>query len=73
MGGGKGIRPVKKLSGGVLAWLSVWARCRFAYGPIGPADTTTTYYRLLQQIHIGFTFLVLPFWYWLTRVVPDKV
>jgi len=23
----------KKLSGGVLAWLSVWARCRFAYGP----------------------------------------
>ena len=25
LGGGKGIRPVKKLSGGVLAWLSVWS------------------------------------------------
>jgi len=23
--GRKGIRPVKKLSGGVLAWLSVWS------------------------------------------------
>jgi len=33
----KGIRPVKKLSGGVLAWLSVWIRCRIAYGP---ADAT---------------------------------
>jgi len=31
----------KKLSGGVLAWLSVWneARCRLAYGP---ADATAT-------------------------------
>ena len=35
----------KKLSGGVLAWLSV--------------------------ITTKFT-LVLPFWYWLTRVVPEK-
>ena len=25
LGGRKGIRPVKKLSGGVLAWLSVWS------------------------------------------------
>jgi len=30
MGGRKGIWLVKKLSGGVLAWLSL-ARCRFAY------------------------------------------
>jgi len=37
----------KKLSGGVLAWLSVWseARCRLAYGP---ADATATHYLLLQ-------------------------
>jgi len=35
----------KKPSGGVLAWLSLWARCRFAYGP---ADTTATHYLLLQ-------------------------
>jgi len=30
---------------GLLAWLSVWARCRFAYGP---ADATATRYLLLQ-------------------------
>jgi len=35
----------KKLSGGMLAWLSVWARCRFAYGP---ADATATHYLLLH-------------------------
>jgi len=48
----------KKMSGGVLAWLSVWARCRFAYGP---ADSTATHCLLLQEIQIGFgfTFLVL--------------
>jgi len=28
---------------------------------------------LLQQIQIGFTFLVLPFLFWLTQVVLDKV
>ena len=26
LGGRKGIRPVKKLSGGVLVWLSVWSK-----------------------------------------------
>jgi len=36
----------KKLSGGMLAWLSVWVRCRFAYGP---ADATATHYLLLQS------------------------
>jgi len=35
----------KKLSGGILAWLSVWVRCRSAYGP---ADATATHYLLLQ-------------------------
>jgi len=37
----------KKLSGGVLAWLSDWseARCRLAYGP---ADATATHCLLLQ-------------------------
>ena len=35
----------KKLSGGVLAWLCVWARCRFAYSP---ADTTATHCLLLH-------------------------
>ena len=35
----------EKLSGGVLAWLSVWARCRFAYGPV---DAPAMHYLLLQ-------------------------
>jgi len=34
----------KKLSGGMLAWLS-GVRCRFAYGQ---ADVTATHYLLLQ-------------------------
>ena len=47
LGGRKGIWPVKKLSGGVLAWLSVWSEvhCRLAYGP---ADTIATHSLLLQ-------------------------
>jgi len=40
----------KKMSGGVLAWLSEM-RCRLAYSP---ADATATHYLLLQQIQIGF-------------------
>jgi len=59
----------KKLSGGMLVWLS-GMRCRSAYRP---ADATATHYLLLQLNQIGFTFLVLPFWYRLTRVVPDAV
>jgi len=47
----------KKLSGGMLSWLS-GMRCRLAYGP---ADAAATHYLLLQQIQIGFTFLVFTF------------
>jgi len=35
----------KKMSDGMLAWLSAWVRCRFAYGP---ADATVTHYLLLH-------------------------
>ena len=35
----------KKLSGGILVWLSLWGRCRFAYGPV---DATATHFLLLQ-------------------------
>jgi len=35
----------KKLSGGVLAWLSVWSQVQTWYGP---ADATATHYLLLQ-------------------------
>ena len=65
LGGRKGIRPVKKLSGGVLAWLSVWSEVQTCIWPswchchsLSPASVKSR--------------LVLPFWYQLTRVVPDK-
>jgi len=45
----------KKLSSGELAWLLSGARHRFANGP---ADAIATHCILLQQIQIGFTFLV---------------
>jgi len=51
----------KKLSG----YLSE-ARCRLAYGP---ADATATHCLLLSSVKSR---LVLPFWYRLTWVVPDK-
>jgi len=38
----------KKMSGGVLAWLSVWGEvCRLAY-KLSPADATATRCLLLQ-------------------------
>jgi len=45
----------KKLSGGVLAWLSVGAMCRLAYGP---ADALPLTVSCVSKIQIGFTFLV---------------
>jgi len=52
----------KKLSGRVLAWLSLsGARRRLAYGPADATATGSVKSRL-----------VLPFWYPLTWVVPDE-
>ena len=65
LGSRKGIRPVKKLSGVVLAWLSDWSEVQTCIWPswchchsLSPASVTSR--------------LVLPFWYWLTWVVPEK-
>jgi len=44
LGGRRGIQPVKNLSGGMLAWLSVWGEMQIAYGP---ADATATHCLLL--------------------------
>jgi len=33
LGGSKGIRPVKKLSGGMLAWLCVWVKMHICIWP----------------------------------------
>ena len=50
----------KKLSGGVLAWLSVWS------------EVQTCIWPSWCRCHSLSLALVKPFWYRLTRVVPDK-
>ena len=56
LGGRKGIRPVKNLSGGVLAWLSVWSVMQTAMAQLMPLPLTVSCFSKTQ---IGFTFLVL--------------
>jgi len=55
----------KKLSGGVLAWLSVWSEVQTCIWP----SWCHCYSLSLASIKSR---LVLPFWYWLTWVVPEK-
>ena len=54
----------KKLSGEVLAWLSVWSEVQTC---ICPADATATHSLASVQSR-----LVLPFWYWPTQVDLEK-
>jgi len=63
--GWKGIRLVKKLSGGVLAWLSVWSEVQTYIWP-------SWYHCHSLSLAPVKSRLVLPFWYQLTRVVADK-
>ena len=53
----------KKLSGGLLAWLSVWSKVQ-----------TCIWHSWCHSLSLASvkSRLVLPFWYWLTRVVPEK-
>jgi len=63
-GGRKGIGPVKNWAVGCWHGYLSGAQCRLAYGP---ADATHS----LSLASVKSR-LVLPFWYQLTRVVPDK-
>ena len=65
LGGRKGIRPVKKLSCGVLAWLSVWSEVQTCIWP------SWCHWHSLSLASVKSR-LVLPFWYRLTWVVPEK-
>jgi len=57
LGGRKGTRPVKKLSGGVLAWLSVSKRgADLHIAQLMPLPVTVSCF---SKIQIGFTFLEL--------------
>jgi len=56
----------KHKSGGVLAWLSVWSEVQICImAQLMPLPPNISCF---SKIQIGF----LPFWYWLTWVVPDK-
>ena len=55
----------KKLSGGVLAWLSVGSEVQTCTQP-------SWYHCHSLSLASVKSRLVLPFWYWLTRVVLDK-
>ena len=55
----------KKLSGGVLAWLSVWSEVQACMWP-------SWCHCQSLSLASGKSRLVLPFWYRLTRVDPDK-
>ena len=65
LGGRKGIRPVKKLSGGALAWLSIWSEMQTCIW------SSWCHCHALSLASVESR-LVLPFWYRLTRVVPEK-
>jgi len=65
LGGRKGFRPVKKLSGGVLAWLSVWSVVQTCIWP------SWCHCHSLSLASVKSR-LALPFWYRLARVVSEK-
>jgi len=65
LGGRKSIRSVKKLSGEVLAWLSVWSEMQICIWP------SWCHCHSLSLASVKSR-LVLPFWYRLTLVVPEK-
>ena len=55
----------RKLSGGVLAWLSVWSEMQTCIWPRWCQCHSLSLASVKSR-------LVLPFWYWLTWVVPEK-
>jgi len=65
LGRRKGIRPVKKLSGGVLAWSSVRSEVQTCIWP------SWCHCHSLSLASVKSR-LVLPFWYRLTWIVPEK-
>ena len=62
LGDRKGIRPVKNWA---LAWLSVWCEVQTCMWPSGFHSHSLSLAPVKSR-------LVLPFWYRLTRVVPDR-
>ena len=65
LGGRKGIQSVKKLSVWLLAWLSVWSEVQTCIWP-------SWFHCHSLSLASVKSRLFLPFWYRLTRVVPEK-
>ena len=65
LGSRKGIRPVKKQSGGALAWLSVWNEVQTCIWPSGCHCHSLSLAPVKSR-------LVFPYWYRLTQVVLEK-
>jgi len=61
----EGHPPCKTLSGGELAGYLSGARCRLAYRQLMPLPLTVSCFSKIRV-------LFLPFWYWLTWIVPLK-
>ena len=61
----EGYLACKKLSGEVLAWLSIWSKVQTCTWP------SWCHCHSLSLASVKSR-LVLPFWYWLTQVVMDK-
>jgi len=61
----EGHSAYKKLSGGLLAWLSVWSKVQTCIWPSWCHCHSLSLASLKSR-------LVLPFWYRLTRVIPEK-
>ena len=61
----EGHQACTKLSGGVMVWLSVWSEVQTCILP------SWCHCHSLSLASVKSR-LVLPFWYWLTRVIPDK-
>jgi len=61
----EGYPACKKMSGGVLAWLSDWSEVQTCLWPSRCHCHSLSLASLKSR-------LVFPFWYRLTRVVPDK-
>ena len=68
LGGRKGIRPVKKLNGGVLAWLSIWSNVRACIWP----SWCHCHSLSLASVKSRLVFTSLVLWYWLTWALLEK-
>jgi len=62
------LRSFEQLSGGMLAWLCLGQGADLHMAQLMPLPLTIS-----CSSKSCFTFLVVPFWCQLTRVVPDKI